>query len=728
MLELLEPLLGVISLVTLAALMVYGLNAWIMVALHLRHRATISPPRRLAEPLPTVTVQLPLFNERYVVERLLEAVAALDYPRDRLEIQVLDDSTDETSDIVSAVVTRLRARGFEVAHVRRPVRVGFKAGALAEGLAACRGDLVAIFDADFVPPADFLRHIVPHFAPDVAVVQARWGHLNRSFSALTVAQALGMDGHFGVEQSARAWSGLLLNFNGTAGVWRKQAILDAGGWQTDTLTEDLDLSYRAQLRGWRIVYRPDIVCPAELPVVVTGFKSQQRRWAKGSMQTARKLLPAVLRSPLPLWTKYQAFVHLTYYAIHPLMLANVALLLPLRAAGITGSGMTLTTMLVLALTTLGPITMLVYGQWALHPRWWRRAWQLPAILVLGVGVALSTTIAVLGAFLGRRHDFVRTPKFGIEARTGTWRHKAYGEGAGRAGVVEMALGGYCTILAWMFWRDGAYGIAPFLTIYAAGFATVGWLTVTQSIAMQARSSGWSRRRAGAVASRGLGGAASLLAVVAVSAAPAAADPWLRRVAEGERLWTRSPDPTNPVACVTCHHDAEEVSRWAASFPKFKPGPPPDARVMTLWQANVVAVARHYRGVEPDAVATAITAYLTAQGAGRPITPGTVLARPVFEARMQALAASVARGERRYATRCANCHTLGAVVAAADDLRRQIRVRGDVTEVFLARHAAERRGRALAGAAVADLMAYLRSHRAGLALGSSTEAFAEEAHR
>jgi cellulose synthase/poly-beta-1,6-N-acetylglucosamine synthase-like glycosyltransferase len=724
----LAALLGVISLATLAGLMVYGLNAWIMVWLHLRHRANVRAPCPPSEPLPTVTVQLPLFNERYVAERLLEAVAALDYPTDLLEIQVLDDSTDETSDIVAAVVTRLRARGLDVAHLRRVVRAGFKAGALAEGLAACHGDLVAIFDADFVPPTDFLRRVVPHFAPDVAVVQARWGHLNRSFSALTVAQALGMDGHFGVEQSARAWSGLLLNFNGTAGVWRKRAIIDAGGWQPDTLTEDLDLSYRAQLRGWRIVYRPDIVCPAELPVVVTGFKSQQRRWAKGSIQTARKLLPAILRSPLPLWTKYQAFVHLTYYAIHPLMLANVVLLLPLRTAGVADGGMTLTAMLVLALTTLGPITMLVYGQWALHPGWWRRAWQLPAILVLGVGVALSTSLAVLGAFFGGRQEFVRTPKFGIEARVGTWRNKTYGERAAWAGLVEMALGGYCATLAWMFWRDGAYAIAPFLTIYAVGFLTVGWLTTVQSVAIGARSSKWWRRVVPAGTARGIGRAASIVAVSGLCGAPAAADPWARLVGEGERLWTRSPDPTNPVACATCHHDADEVGRWAASFPKFKPGPPPDARVMTLWQANVGAVARHYRGSEPGAVATAITAYLTAQGGRRPITPGIVVGRPVFETRMQALAASAARGEGHYATRCARCHTLAAVVAAAADLQRQIRVRGQPIEPFLARHEAGAPPLAWDSVAVADLIAYFVGRRAGRALGPISGNLAQEGQR
>ena len=287
MLLTLGVLLGAVYAVCVLGLFVYGVNAYLMVALHLRGRRR---PRSTAPPLavwPTVTVQLPIYNERYVARRLLEAVGALDYPADRLEIQVLDDSTDETTAIVIETAQTLAGRGLEVVHLHRRERAGFKAGALAAGLKEASGEFIAIFDADFVPPPDFLRRTLPHFAdPGVAVVQTRWGHLNRDFSLLTVAQALGIDGHFAVEQAARARSGLFLNFNGTAGVWRRTAIDDAGGWTHDTLTEDLDLSYRAQLRGWRIEYRPEIVCPAELPVLVTGFKSQQRRWAQGSIQTA----------------------------------------------------------------------------------------------------------------------------------------------------------------------------------------------------------------------------------------------------------------------------------------------------------------------------------------------------------------------------------------------------------------------------------------------------------
>ena len=474
--------LVLLYIVTLFGLLLYGSNAYVMVVAHRRHRRETRAVPPLPDPLPHVTVQLPLFNERYVAARLVRAVAMLDYPADRLEIQVLDDSTDDTAEVVAGAVAEARERGVQVTHCRRMVRTGFKAGALAAGLATARGEFIAIFDADFVPPRDFLHATLPHFAARVAVVQARWGHLNRSYSALTLAQSLGMDGHFGVEQSARCWSRLLLNFNGSAGVWRKAAILDSGGWTHDTLTEDLDLSYRAQLRGWTIVYRPEIVCPAELPVLVSGFKSQQRRWAMGSIQTALKLLPAVWRAELPLWTRYQAFVHLTYYMIHPLMLLGVLLAIPLRTTNhlAADSAVRLVAGIVFGLATLGPATMLVYAQRVLDVAWWRRAWQLPLIMVIGVGVALSTSVAVVGALVASRPDFVRTPKFGIEGVSGSWRRKRYTENAPWGGFIELALALYCASAVWLFWRDGQYAVAPFLALYTIGFLTVGSLTIAQS--------------------------------------------------------------------------------------------------------------------------------------------------------------------------------------------------------------------------------------------------------
>jgi glycosyltransferase involved in cell wall biosynthesis len=483
----LQVLVGLLYLVALVGLFLYGVNAYVMLAVHgwPRRRAAAAGPPPAPEVWPAVTVQLPLYNERYVARRLLEAVGRLDYPADRLEIQVLDDSTDETSAIVAETAGRLRARGLRVAHLRRVERTGFKGGALAAGCAEARGEFLAVFDADFVPPRDFLRRTIPSFAdPAVAVVQTRWGHLNRDYSLLTVAQALGIDGHFGVEQSARCWGSLLLNFNGTAGVWRKAAILDAGGWAHDTLTEDLDLSYRAQLKGWRILYRPDLVCPAELPVLITGFKSQQRRWAKGSIQTAIKLLPAVLRAPLPAWVKYQGFIHLTYYMIHPLMLTGVLLSAPLLALRdlTPPPSVLLGVNLAFGLAVFGPGCMLAYAQRVLDPARGRRLWQLPTIMVIGVGVAWSTSLAVLGAFRGKAREFVRTPKFGIGPGGGHWRGKVYGGGRPWGGLVEIGLGLYCAGTAAAFWQQENYGALPFLGLYAAGFLTVGALTVLQTVA------------------------------------------------------------------------------------------------------------------------------------------------------------------------------------------------------------------------------------------------------
>src|SRR5881397_954354 len=477
-----QLLLGALYGVALIGLLLYGLNAYVMVTLHWwtrrRPRAVPAPPA--PGEWPAVTVQLPLFNERHVAQRLLEAVGGLDYPAQRLEIQVLDDSTDETSAIVAETARGLATRGVTVRHLRRTDRTGFKAGALAAGLREARGEFIAIFDADFVPPPDFLTKTIPHFGdPTVAVVQSRWGHLNRDFSLLTLAQSLGIDGHFGVEQPARCWGNLLLNFNGTAGVWRRAAIEDAGGWSHDTLTEDLDLSYRAQLRGWRIVYRPDLVCPAELPVLITGFKSQQRRWAKGSIQTTLKLLPTVARAPLSLWTKYQAFIHLTYYMIYPALLTVVLLSVPLLVAKEVApeGNILLGVSLSLALGVVGPGFLLVYAQQVLDPGWLRRAWRLPAIMVIGVGVSWSTSLAVLDGLWRKDLRFVRTPKFGIGPAGGHWRGKAYVDRRLWGGFIEVALGLYCAWSTWLFYVHQSYAAVPFLALYTTGFLTVGALTV-----------------------------------------------------------------------------------------------------------------------------------------------------------------------------------------------------------------------------------------------------------
>jgi len=424
-----------------------------------------------------------------VLERLLRAVASFDYPRDRLDVQVLDDSTDDTSDIAARVVAELAAEGLDIHHVRRPHRSGYKAGALRDGMASARGELIAIFDADFVPQPEFLRETVPLLAQErVGLVQARWGHLNRDHSALTRAQALAIDGHFGVEQSGRCWAGWLLNFNGTAGVWRRRAIEDAGGWQADTLTEDLDLSYRAQLAGWRVEYAFDVEVPAEIPADIAAFKSQQRRWAKGSIQTARKLLPRVMRAPLPLMTRVQALLHLTHYLVHPLMLTVAALAAPIllgwRGAPIPAPVFwTLAVLLVIG--TAGPSTLYVTSQRALRRDWLRRLRSLPLLMLLGTGIAVSNSRAVLEALLGVQSGFVRTPKASLTDDDAP----AVGPASGTANAyrlngdlvfaIEALLAVYSGWGLSIYLERGRYLIGPFLALYTLGFAWVALLSLRE---------------------------------------------------------------------------------------------------------------------------------------------------------------------------------------------------------------------------------------------------------
>jgi cellulose synthase/poly-beta-1,6-N-acetylglucosamine synthase-like glycosyltransferase/cytochrome c553 len=707
----LQLVAGALYAVALIGLLLYGLNAYVMLALHCwrRHAQTTAAP---AEPdqWPTVTVQLPLYNERYVARRLLDAVRALDYPAERLEIQVLDDSTDETSAIIAETARELGDRGLTIHHLRRADRTGFKAGALAAGLRESRSEFIAIFDADFVPPRDFLRRTIPHFADSkVAVVQSRWGHLNRDFSLLTLAQSLGIDGHFAVEQPARCWNNLLLNFNGTAGVWRRTAIEDAGGWAHDTLTEDLDLSYRAQLRGWQIVYRPELVCPAELPVMVSGFKSQQRRWAKGSIQTALKLLPAVFRSRLSAWAKYQAFIHLTYYMIHPLMLAVVLLSVPLLDLSALAPSAALLVLVssVFALASLGPACMLAYAQSVVADGGWRNVVKLPSIMVIGVGVAWSTSLAVLSAFWSRDHTFIRTPKFGIGAAGGHWKGRDYTGGPVGSGLPELALGIYCGWTVWLFLSHGQYGVLPFLLLYTAGFLTVGALTILHALPGRSRTA------------LGLIVAASALLCAGTVAGEDRGSASLE--AEGRRWWSESPDPRNPVACATCHDDPAVTRGWAASFPKLKPLPPPHARVMTLLQANAEAVSRHYRLPDPVPAATAITVYLVALGRDMSISPGISADQPVFPARIQALVQSVERGARVFADRCRNCHRAAAVAPAVRAFPRADGGRAESLESFLSMHRSRGRQLRWNSQAMADLAAYLVSQLAGRPLGVEKEA-------
>jgi hypothetical protein len=470
----------------LALLALYGVHRIFVLGLYHRTRNLAPGAGPLPDHrLPIVTVQLPVFNERHVVGRLIDAVCALDWPRDRLEIQVLDDSTDETSVLAQAAVARWRDLGSDVRVIRRADRHGFKAGALQHGLEIARGELVAVFDADFVPAPDFLRAVVPHFtAADVGMVQARWSHLNEDASALTRAAAALLDGHFVIEHTARNRSGRFFNFNGTAGVWRKSCIQQSGGWEHDTLTEDLDLSYRAQLGGWRFVFLKDVLVPGELPTDMRAYKTQQLRWATGSIQTARKLGRRIAEAEVPWWVKLESAVHLTSNAAYPLVVA-LAVLLPLSVL-VRGRG-TLHEWLVLDL----PAFVLATGSVALFyasavreagpARIVRRILRIPLVLAVGIGLSLNQSKAVIEGLSRRVGPFVRTPKSGS---TGHSRGAALGSDRAALGllpVLELLFALYYAVAIVLSLALGYWASLPFLTLFGAGFLFVGMASVAPEL-------------------------------------------------------------------------------------------------------------------------------------------------------------------------------------------------------------------------------------------------------
>ena len=442
------------------------------------------PREEATGPPPVVTVQLPVFNESRVVERLIDAAASLEYPAGRLEIQVLDDSTDETRTRAAAVVARYRSRGLDIHHLVRERRTGYKAGALEAGLARARGELVAVFDADFVPPTDFLLRLVPHFADRrVGMVQAPWGHLNRGRSPLTAAQATLLDSHFMVEQSARMRAGLFFNFNGTAGLWRRACIEDAGGWSHDTLTEDLDLSYRAQLQGWRFVFREGVEAPAELPTDMEALKSQQRRWVKGSIQTARKLLPRVWRAPLPARVKIEALFHLTSNVAYPLALGLALLLLPvLLAPSFLTAGIAWAIQIGIVALGLVPVCwFLAVGRRATGGGVLQVVGDVPVALLLGIGLSVNNARAVIEGFGRRVGDWERTPKTGDTACRPA-RGRRYPSTRGLAGRTELALAVWFLGTGWVAWRVGHLGALPLVAALVVGLGSVGWGSLLASVA------------------------------------------------------------------------------------------------------------------------------------------------------------------------------------------------------------------------------------------------------
>jgi cellulose synthase/poly-beta-1,6-N-acetylglucosamine synthase-like glycosyltransferase len=464
----------------LLVLSVYGSHRYYMAYLYYRHKFRLPTPRGRFEALPRVTVQLPIFNEMYVVRRLIGAVCSLDYPRHLLEIQVLDDSTDETREIASACVDRWREQGVDVVYVRRGSRHGFKAGALAHGLSLARGEFIAVFDADFVPERDFLRRTVHFFTdPGVGMVQVRWEHLNREYSALTQCQGILLDGHFVIEHTARNRSGAFFNFNGTAGIWRREAIVAAGGWQHDTLTEDLDLSYRAQLAGWRFVFLPHVTAPAEIPVEMNAFKSQQHRWAKGSIQTTLKLLPRILRAPLPRHVKREAFFHLTANFAYLLMIP-LALLLPVSVMVRVGHGWMEVMLLDIpffAAATASVCSFYFASQREIGMTPWQRVKYMPALMALGIGLSVNNSRAVIEALIKHSSGFTRTPKHGVQRPGESVARKRYRAAVTLQPLVELALAAYMGYGVLFVLERGVYYSLPFLFLFQAGFGYVGLISL-----------------------------------------------------------------------------------------------------------------------------------------------------------------------------------------------------------------------------------------------------------
>lgn len=473
-------LLRMVSAIMALWLAIYGIQAFILTLLYLYHRAETPIGGKMGPLWPTVAVQLPIYNERHVVERLIDAAAALDYPANRLQIQVLDDSTDDTTALAEARAAYHRARGVAVHVLHRRDRHGFKAGALAWGLPQTDAEFLAVFDADFAPRSDFLCQVIPYFStrPDVGMIQTRWAHLNTAYSPFTRAQSLALDAHFVVEQTGRNRAGLLINFNGSGGVWRRTCIETAGGWQSDTMTEDMDLSYRAQLIGWRSLYLPDVEAPAELPPQVDAFKRQQARWAQGSTQCLRKLGGAILHSEgLTLTQKLSALVHIASYFTHPLMIGVLLLSLPLIWAGQPLQ----MPLMALLLVSIAPVILYSVAQKALYGDWRRRLYYLPVIILVGTGIAWSTSRAVWQGLTHWGGVFARTPKFRLEGRQGGWTNSAYRLRPDWTVFGEIVLALYAVVAMGVAWQRGTYGALPFLGIYAAGFGLVAALGLAQAV-------------------------------------------------------------------------------------------------------------------------------------------------------------------------------------------------------------------------------------------------------
>ena len=476
-----EEIILIGYILSLTVLTIFGSHGFIMIYYYLKFRSRKPQAVEALTTYPVVTVQLPVFNELYVVGRLIDAACGMIYPKEKLEIQLLDDSTDETLDVVAQYVDRYRKLGFDIKQVRRTNRQGFKAGALKEGLVTARGEFVAIFDADFVPRPDFLLKTIPHFSADprTGMVQTRWEQLNFDYSLLTRTQAMALDGHFVIEQAVRNKVGFFINFNGTAGVWRKECILDAGNWQEDTLTEDLDLSYRAQLRGWKFKYLNNVTSPAELPSEINALKSQQFRWTKGAIETARKVLPSVWKSPLPFKVKVHATFHLTNNLVFPFIVLAGILNVPLVFIKHRGMHDTyFTFMSVFVFAFIGSFFFYLFSQKDVHKDWRKRIFLFPVFMAGSMGLAVNNSRAVIEGLFKRKSEFVRTPKYSIRKKGDTWRDKTYVPVKISATIVlEIILAVYCLfgLVSSIYFLEIA--AVPFQLLFFLGFSFVSGMSI-----------------------------------------------------------------------------------------------------------------------------------------------------------------------------------------------------------------------------------------------------------
>jgi cellulose synthase/poly-beta-1,6-N-acetylglucosamine synthase-like glycosyltransferase len=478
---------------SLSILFIFGSHGFIMIYYYLKYRRKKASDVEALSSYPVVTVQLPVFNELYVVGRLIDAACAMIYPKEKLEIQVLDDSTDGTVGVVTQYVDRYRKLGYDIKRVHRTNRQGYKAGALKEGLTDARGEFVAIFDADFVPRPDFLLKTIPHFGADprIGMVQTRWEHINADYSLLTRTQAMALDGHFVIEQAVRNKVGFFINFNGTAGVWRKECIFDAGNWQADTLTEDLDLSYRAQLRGWKFKYLNNVTSPAELPSEINALKSQQFRWTKGAIETARKMLPVVWRSAMPLKIKIHATFHLTNNLVFPFIVLAGVLNVPLvfiKHAG--GHEAYFTFMSIFVFAFIGSFLFYLFSQKDVYQDWRKRILLFPLFMAGSMGFAVNNSRAVLEGLFKHKSEFVRTPKYLIQSKTDSWRGKTYTPVKISSTVVlEMVLAVYCLfgLVSSIYFLEIA--AVPFQLMFFLGFTFVSVMSLKHAFVARQTGAG-----------------------------------------------------------------------------------------------------------------------------------------------------------------------------------------------------------------------------------------------